>query len=182
MPIFQKIRAVGNFDVLSAPLNSLGIFDAEKFKADISKLLQNENPKIGLDLSGLSIVYSDAFNAFFEILTIVSAKDGEFVLIVDDIKLEALLSKNGISGKITVFSSEMQLLNYSIRSTLSDATQTMLDIQKVREDKKKTFSGTENLPVESDELFEDEPATKFWLFCILGFLTLGCVVLFLLLR
>ena len=68
MPQLKNYREVGIFDLLSAPLNPIGAFDAEQFKKDVRALLAEKTDEkyLAVDLSGLDFVYSDAYNAFIQ--------------------------------------------------------------------------------------------------------------------
>lgn len=114
MPNVEASRAVGSFDVFFAPLNALGIFDDEVFKASVDALLKRGSIFVGLDLTGVEELYSGAFNAILVTLPTFIRAGGEFVMIVDSDKLSASLSKTGILNYVKVFHSEGDLLKYSI--------------------------------------------------------------------
>lgn len=114
MPNVEASRAVGSFDVFFAPLNALGIFDDEVFKASVDALLKRGSIFVGLDLTGVDELYSGAFNAILVTLPTFIRAGGEFVMIVDSEKLRASLSKTGILNYVKLFHSEGDLLKYSI--------------------------------------------------------------------
>ena len=51
MPQLKNYREVGVFDLISAPLNPIGAFDAEQFKKDVRALLAE---MLDMDLEALS--------------------------------------------------------------------------------------------------------------------------------
>lgn len=59
----KNYREVGIFDLLSAPLNPIGAFDAESFKVDVRALINKKSNFIAVDLTGIDFLYSDAYNA-----------------------------------------------------------------------------------------------------------------------
>ena len=82
MTQLKNYREVGIFDLLSAPLNPIGAFDAEQFKKDARKLI-DDNPDdkfVAVDLTGLDFVYSDAYNAFVQFQSELEAEMMSFSL------------------------------------------------------------------------------------------------------
>ena len=60
MSELSNYRAVGLFDLVSAPVTPIGSFDAEQFKQDVKPLLEKGSAFIGVDVTGLDFLYSDA--------------------------------------------------------------------------------------------------------------------------
>ena len=107
-------KSVGLFVLLPAPLNPIGAFDAESFKADYRSVVEsNADAKfIGVDLSGLDFVYSDAYNAFMQIHQELSSRNGAFAVLADKESLANSLKKVGLERFIRIFMSEESMAAY----------------------------------------------------------------------
>lgn len=107
-------RSVGLFILLPAPLNPIGAFDAESFKANFRSVVEaNPDAKfIGADLTGLDFVYSDAYNAFMQFHQELSAKNGAFAVLADKESLATSLRKVGLERFIRIFASEDEMASY----------------------------------------------------------------------
>jgi len=53
MSELNNYRAVGLFDLLSAPITPIGAFDAEQFKKDVRPFLDKGSAFVAVDLTGL---------------------------------------------------------------------------------------------------------------------------------
>lgn len=109
-----EIRSVGLFLLLPAPLNPIGAFDAEAFKANFRSVLE-ENPQakfIGVNLSGLDFVYSDAYNAFMQFHQELSKRKGTFAVLADKESLAKSLKKVGLERFIRIFMNEADMYSY----------------------------------------------------------------------
>ena len=80
MSELNNYRAVGLFDLLSAPVTPIGAFDAEQFKKDVEPLLEKGSAFIAVDLSGLDFLYSDACSAFNIVRQELAKKNGVFAV------------------------------------------------------------------------------------------------------
>lgn len=192
MPNVEASRAVGSFDVFFAPLNPLGIFDDETFKATVETLLQRGSIFVGIDLTGVEELYSGAFNAILVTLPAFIRAGGEFVMIVDSEKLKTSLSKAGILNYVKIFRSEGDLLKYSITNPPSkkgeepDAADLVKDIPEVPEEFEQR-EPNENPPETGSievpaNIFEDQkPASGLSVTMILlvVVVAIACVLLFL---
>ncbi len=108
------IRSVGLFILLPAPLNPIGAFDAESFKASFRSVME-ENAKakfIAVDLSGLDFVYSDAYNAFMQFHQELSKRDGTFAVLASKESLAKSLKKVGLERFIRIFMNEADMYSY----------------------------------------------------------------------
>ncbi len=107
-------KNIGSFFVLDAPLNPIGAFDAETFKANFRSLVDsNADVKyVAVDLSGLDFVYSDAYNAFMQFHQELSNKNGLFAVLADKESLANSLKKVGLERFIRIFSSEEDMAAY----------------------------------------------------------------------
>ncbi|MCQ2054471.1 MAG: STAS domain-containing protein [Fibrobacter sp.] len=118
MAELKNFREVGVFDLLSAPLNPIGAFDAEQFKKDARTLIDN-NPNdkfVAVDLMGLDFVYSDAYNAFLQFQHELSGKGGMLVLLTNSSSITDGLRKAGLDRKLKVFSAEAEMMAFSLHS------------------------------------------------------------------
>lgn len=107
-------KNVGLFLLLPAPLNPIGAFDAESFKA-IFRTAMAENAEvkfIGVDLSGIDFVYSDAYNAFMQFHQELSKRNGTFAVLADKESLAKSLRKVGLERFIRIFMSADEMAAY----------------------------------------------------------------------
>ena len=114
----KNYREVGIFDLLSAPLNPIGAFDAEQFKKDVRALIDS-NPDdkfVAVDLMGLDFVYSDAYNAFIQFQQELSSKGGMLALLSNSKTIADGLMKAGLASKLKVFSFEAEMMSFSLHS------------------------------------------------------------------
>ena len=109
-----ETKNVGLFLVLPAPLNPIGAFDAETFKANFRSLMTEKADAkfIGVDLSGLDFVYSDAYNAFMQFHQELSKRNGTFAVLADRESLARSLKKVGLERFIRIFMSEADMAAY----------------------------------------------------------------------
>ena len=118
MTQLKNYREVGIFDLLSAPLNPIGAFDAEQFKKDVRKLI-DDNPDdkfVAVDLMGLDFVYSDAYNAFVQFQSELSSKGGMLALLSNSPTIADGLRKAGIDRSLKVFSFDAEMMSFSLHS------------------------------------------------------------------
>ena len=118
MTELKNYREVGIFDLLSAPLNPIGAFDAEQFKKDARKLI-DENPDdkfVAVDLTGLDFVYSDAYNAFVQFQSELSGKGGMLALLSNSATIADGLKKAGLDRSLKVFGAEAEMMSFSLHS------------------------------------------------------------------
>lgn len=118
MTQLKNYREVGIFDLLSAPLNPIGAFDAEQFKKDVRKLI-DDNPDdkfVAVDLTGLDFVYSDAYNAFVQFQSELSSKGGMLALLSNSPSIADGLRKAGLDRSLKVFSFEAEMMSFSLHS------------------------------------------------------------------
>lgn len=118
MTQLKNYREVGIFDLLSAPLNPIGAFDAEQFKKDARKLI-DDNPDdkfVAVDLMGLDFVYSDAYNAFVQFQSELSSKGGMLALLSNSPTIADGLRKAGLDRTLKVFAAEAEMMTFSLHS------------------------------------------------------------------
>lgn len=118
MTQLKNYREVGIFDLLSAPLNPIGAFDAEQFKKDARQLIDN-NPDdkfVAVDLMGLDFVYSDAYNAFVQFQGELSGKGGMLALLSNSPSIVDGLKKAGLDRTLKVFSFEAEMMSFSLHA------------------------------------------------------------------
>lgn len=118
MPQLQNYREVGVFDLISAPLNPIGAFDAEQFKKDVRALLdeKKEDQFLAVDLTGLDFVYSDAYNAFIQFQQEMEDRGGLFALLTNNKIIVDGLRKAGLDKNIRVFASEENMMSFSLHA------------------------------------------------------------------
>ena len=123
MSSLKNYREVGVFDLLSAPLNPIGAFDAEQFKKDARDLIDaNPDDKfVAVDLMGLDFVYSDAFNAFVMFQHELAAKGGMLALLTNSKTLVDGLNKAGLGRSLKVFSFEAEMMSFSLHNQDSES-------------------------------------------------------------
>lgn len=113
-----NIKNIGSFLVLPAPLNPIGAFDAEAFKASFRSLVDAnaEALYIAVDLSGLDFVYSDAYNAFVQFQGELSGKGGMLALLSNSATIADGLKKAGLDRSLKVFAAEAEMMSFSLHS------------------------------------------------------------------
>ena len=116
-------KNVGLFLVLPAPLNPIGAFDAERFKANFRTIMEHDAgfKFVAVDLSGLDFVYSDAYNAFIQCHQELSSKNGAFAVLADRDSLSNSLKKVGLERFIRIFMSESDMAAYTPIESPKDA-------------------------------------------------------------
>ena len=173
MGTFEIFRAVGCFDVYFAPLNGIGVLDVLVFSKYVEKSLKNGRKNIGLDLSGLATINSGAYNCLLQSESMVTAAGGEFILIVDNEEMENSLRKYGIWQRLTVFKSEVELLNYSIKQSFKKPAE---PLPKISEPKKKTGAIIAPSAFEDDE---EASGANLWVLAIVAIIGVGIILLYL---
>ena len=113
--MMTESKNVGLFLLLPAPLNPIGAFDAESFKAIFrTAMAENDEVKfIGVDLSGIDFVYSDAYNAFMQFHQELSKRNGTFAVLADKESLAKSLRKVGLERFIRIFMSADEMVAYA---------------------------------------------------------------------
>jgi len=116
MPQLKNYREVGVFDLISAPLNPIGAFDAEQFKKDVRALLDEKTDEqfLAVDLTGLDFVYSDAYNAFIQFQHEMAGKGGMFAVLTNNKIIVDGLKKAGLDKTIRVFAYEADMMSFSL--------------------------------------------------------------------
>jgi len=111
----SNYRAVGKYDVLEAPRNPIGAFDAEQFKKDALQLFENGSNHIVVDLGNLDYLYSDSFNAFSMIHQKLTSRTGSLgILASDDLAVKSL-QQAGVDRYVRVFRREPELMSASLQ-------------------------------------------------------------------
>lgn len=118
MDQLKNYREVGVFDLLSAPLNPIGAFDAEQFKKDVRALLdeRTDDKFVAVDLTGLDFLYSDAYNALLMFQTELSARGGMMAMLTNNSTIVEGLKKAGLDKKLKVFSFEAEMMAFSLHN------------------------------------------------------------------
>lgn len=113
--MMTESKNVGLFLLLPAQLNPIGAFDAESFKAIFrTAMAENDEVKfIGVDLSGIDFVYSDAYNAFMQFHQELSKRNGTFAVLADKESLAKSLRKVGLERFIRIFMSADEMAAYA---------------------------------------------------------------------
>ena len=123
MPQLKNYREVGIFDLISAPLNPIGAFDAEQFKKDVRALLAEKKDEqfLAVDLTGLDFVYSDAYNAFIQFQQEMEDRKGLFAVLTNDKTIVDGLRKAGLDKNIKVFALEADMMSFSLQAQSPEA-------------------------------------------------------------
>ena len=118
MPQLKNYREVGVFDLISAPLNPIGAFDAEQFKKDVRALLAEKKDEqfLAVDLTGLDFVYSDAYNAFIQFQQEMEDRRGMFAVLTNNKTIVDGLRKAGLDKNIKVFALEADMMSFSLHA------------------------------------------------------------------
>ena len=119
MPQLKNYREVGIFDLMSAPLNPIGAFDAEQFKKDVRDLLAEKPDEkyLAVDLTGLDFVYSDAYNAFIQFQQEMEDRKGLFAVLTNNQTIIDGLKKAGLDKNIRVFAFEADMMSFSLQAS-----------------------------------------------------------------
>lgn len=115
MSELSNYRAVGLFDLLSAPITPIGAFDAEQFKKDVRPLLDKGSTFVAVDLTGLDFLYSDACSAFNRVREELSEKNGAFALLTDNDIVVDCIRKAGLDKSLLVFRKEADMMAFSMK-------------------------------------------------------------------
>lgn len=113
----KNFRAVGLFDLLSAPVTPIGAFDAEQFKKDVRPLFDKGSKFIAVDLTGLDFLYSDACSAFHMVRQELSPLGGAFGVLTDNDIVVDCLQKAGLDRSLLVFRKEADMMAFSMKET-----------------------------------------------------------------
>ena len=119
MPQLKNYREVGIFDLMSAPLNPIGAFDAEQFKKYVRALLAEKTDEkfLAVDLTGLDFVYSDAYNAFIQFQQEMEDRKGLFAVLTNNQTIIDGLKKAGLDKNIRVFAFEADMMSFSLQAS-----------------------------------------------------------------
>lgn len=115
MSELSNYRAVGLFDLLSAPITPIGAFDAEQFKKDVRPFLDKGSAFVAVDLTGLDFLYSDACSAFNQVRQELSEKNGAFALLSDSDIVVDCIRKAGLDKSLLVFRKEADMMAFSMK-------------------------------------------------------------------
>lgn len=115
MSELSNCRAVGLFDLVSAPVTPIGSFDAEQFKQDVKPLLEKGSSFIGVDTTGLDFLYSDACSAFCQVQQQLSEKHGAFAVLTDHDDVVTCLKKANLDKSIHIFRKEADMVAFSMK-------------------------------------------------------------------
>ena len=127
MPQLKNYREVGIFDLMSAPLNPIGAFDAEQFKKDVRALLAEKTDEkfLAVDLTGLDFVYSDAYNAFIQFQQEMEDRKGLFAVLTNNQTIVDGLKKAGLDKNIRVFAYEADMMSFSLQARSPEGSATV---------------------------------------------------------
>lgn len=153
MAELKKYREVGIFDLLSAPLNPIGAFDAEQFKKDVHQLLEQKPDErfLAVDLLGLDFVYSDAYNAFLQFQEEMSKNGGMFALLADNKMILDGLKKAGLDKKFKIFALEADMMSFSLQSQPEAPAPVMVTSQNVSIPAKPQAVPSQNVRGDADD-------------------------------
>ena len=130
MPQLKNYREVGIFDLMSAPLNPIGAFDAERFKKDVRDLLAEKPDEkyLAVDLTGLDFVYSDAYNAFIQFQQEMDDRKGIFAVLTSNQTILIGLKKAGLDKNIMVFAYEEDMMSFSLQAQNPAASEPEVEV------------------------------------------------------
>ena len=124
----KNYREVGIFDLLSAPLNPIGAFDAESFKVDVRALINKKSNFIAVDLTGIDFLYSDAYNALMLFQKELATTGGVIGILTNNKIIIDGLHRAGLDKKVKLFTTEAALMDFSTHSTaIKDDVEIPLD-------------------------------------------------------
>lgn len=131
MPQLKNYREVGIFDLMSAPLNPIGAFDAEQFKKDVRELLSEKTDEkyLAVDLTGLDFVYSDAYNAFIQFQQEMEDRKGIFAVLTSNQTILVGLKKAGLDKSIMVFAYEEDMMSFSLQAQNPAASEPEVEVR-----------------------------------------------------
>lgn len=112
----KNYREVGIFDLLSAPLNPIGAFDAERFKVDVRSLIDKKSNFIAVDLTGIDFLYSDAYNALMLFQKELATTGGVIGILTNNKIIIDGLHRAGLDKKVKLFTTEAALMDFSTHS------------------------------------------------------------------
>lgn len=106
----KNYREVGSFDVLDAPLNPIGAFNAEQFKVEVGQMINDGCHNVVIDLGELDFLYSDAFNAFMMVQAELASLKGSLGVITSVDQVIQTLRQAGVDQVVKIYPNEAQLL------------------------------------------------------------------------
>ena len=121
----SNFREIGKFDVLVAPRNPIGAFDAEQFKKDALELFEKGSQNIIVDLDNLDFLYSDAFNALSLIYQKLSSRNGSLGILATDELAVKSLQQAGVDRYVMVFRTEPEIMAASLTPAPAPAPATL---------------------------------------------------------
>lgn len=132
MAQLKNYREVGIFDLLSAPLNPIGAFDAEQFKKDVRALLdsQPEDKFVAVDLTGLDFLYSDAYSALLQFHQELSVRGGIIAVLSDNKIVVDGLRKSGLDKSVRIFANDSEMMSFSLHSHNSGLEQDQVPVDE----------------------------------------------------
>ncbi len=198
MSELNNYRAVGLFDMLSAPITPIGAFDAEQFKKDVRPFLDKGSAFVAVDLTGLDFLYSDACSAFNQVRQELSEKNGAFAILSDNDIVVDCIRKAGLDKSLLVFRKEADMMAFSMKedskkeippSETSSESQPVPGSANVAHRRvtgrfTKSFNAIrkDSTPLKgglSDPFKEEERSKKSWLWAIVALLVaFGAVAFF----
>ena len=150
MSELKNYREVGIFDLLSAPLNPIGAFDAEQFKNDAESLLKRKSTFIAVDLTGLDFLYSDAYNAFTQLQKELSLKKCSIGILTNNKTIIDGLHRVGLDRSVLIFRAEADMMGYYIKEEEKEEKAKQKDAVKDSADQLKTGDVEEAEEAEED--------------------------------
>ena len=111
----KNYREVGVFELLSAPLNPIGAFDAEAFKKEVGDLIKKDFRFIAVDLSAIDFLYSDAYNAFLFFQQQLQKNSGVLGVISNRKTVIEGINQAGYDKKIKKIDNEAAIIAFSAK-------------------------------------------------------------------
>lgn len=115
----KNYREVGELDLMSPPLNSMGRIDAQKLRNQIDSLRESGHEKIILDLSGFRFIYSDTLNVLGDTIKAENFSTQVFLGALTDCDevIESLEELNQ-RPNFNIFIREKDMMTWSLSSEL----------------------------------------------------------------
>lgn len=152
MAQLKNYREVGIFDLLSAPLNPIGAFDAEQFKKDVRGLLdeRKDDKFVAVDLTGLDFLYSDAYNALLQFQRELSSRGGMIAVLTNNTIIVDGFKKAGIDKKLKVFSFEAEMMAFSLHNQTPAQEASVIVVDQAESQEAKVSSQNNREVTEND--------------------------------
>ena len=118
MTDLHNYREVGKFDLLNPMLTPIGAVDAQKLTEQIDYMINEKKYILGVDLSGIDFLYSDALNVLAKKSEEILSKGGKLILLTAEVNIQQAIQNAGLIELLPYYPKETDLLLASMAPTV----------------------------------------------------------------